>query len=470
MTGGRFCFLFVCLIAFNLRIWIPTANMVREENKKHRPPLQEYHHGVLASMPKCISLTLNERLQVLDLTGINLSRANVSFKFSWGMDGSGDHSNYQQLNKSDYTTKQVMSCCFAIREVKVADNLGQKLVWYSSVDGANRPQNTRPLALFPEQETAALMREFVPIVEEEIHGIKEGGVEVELEAGSVVKAACDDAKLSMADGKMVTTLLNLGGAYCTMCTKSQAECQNVEVIEAGFIIDRSVEAIGQLALSLTDPETGEVTRKRADYSSRQGVCGQPITESDLTKHIPVCHTKIRVSEFIFELVYRENSHQKWYTPTNGVTYTSQEKKLYESTVLRVKEEARVGLGVNLGNPGDMIQGNAFKRISSDQGRDFICSLITEVKREQFSEILLGIFSLVKVINSQKRMVDVDKVRQLGQQVYLKLVQLFPWVVISPSLHRILAHSWEVILLNDSFGLGGLSEEGLEASFVNFIWK
>ena len=72
-----------------------------------------------------------------------------------------------------------------------------------------------------------------------------------------------------------------------MCSKSQAECQKVEVIEAGFIIDRSVESIGQLALSLTDPETGEVIRKKADYKRRQGICGQPITESDLTKHIPV---------------------------------------------------------------------------------------------------------------------------------------------------------------------------------------
>ena len=139
--------------------------MVREENKKHRPELQEYHHGVLAPMTQCISLTLSERLQVLDLSGLDPSSMNISFSFCWGMDGSGDHSNYQQLTKSDYTTKQVMSCCFAIREVKVQDAHGQLVTWSSSLDGANRPQNTRPLALFPEQESSALMKEFVPIVE-----------------------------------------------------------------------------------------------------------------------------------------------------------------------------------------------------------------------------------------------------------------------------------------------------------------
>ena len=167
-----------------------------------------------------------------------------------------------------------------------------------------------------------------------------------------------------------------------------------------------------------------------------------------------------------ELVYRENSHKKWYTPTNGVFYTKPEKELYDSTREKVKEAMKVGIAVNVGNPGDMVQGNSFKKLSSDFARDFICSLISEDKREQFSEILLGLFTLVKVINSQKRKVDVEKVRNLGQQVYLQLVQLFPWVVVTPSVHRILAHSWEVMLLNDSYGLGDQSEEGSEASAAN----
>ena len=39
---------------------------------------------------------------------------------------------------------------------------------------------------------------------------------------------------------------------------------------------------------------------------------------------------------------------------------------------------------------------------------------------------------------------------------------FPWAAVSPSVHRILAHSWEVLELNKGFGLGDMSEEGLEA--------
>ena len=435
--------------------------MVREENKKHRPDLQEYNHGVLASLPNCISLTLTERIQLLDLSGLQPDNLSVTFSFTWGLDGSGDHSDYAQLSKSDYTTKQVMSVCFAIKEVKVVDGLGKQVNWSSSETGANRPQNTRPLALFPGKEGPALLQDFVPRVESDIRLIKDEGIVITVKNHGLT-AQCEGSKLSMADGKMVTTLLNLGGAYCTMCTKDQKECQRVSVIEGGFLIDRSVESIGQLALALQHPDTGDIIKKKGDYKQRAGVCGQPITEDDMTKHIPVCHAKIRVFDFVMEVIRRELSHQKWYTPTNGVVYTKEEKELYKSTGEQLKEKMKKGLGINIADPGDMVTGAAFQSFSSDFARSFLCSMLDHDKQEMFSEILLGLCTLVKVINSQKRKVDVDRVRVLGQQVYLQLVQLFPWIVISPSVHRILAHSWEVILHNDCCGLGNQSEEGLES--------
>ena len=55
-----------------------------------------------------------------------------------------------------------------------------------------------------------------------------------------------------------------------MCVKSQPECQDPEVIKAGFVIERDVQGIKDLALSLTDPETGEVVRKRADLLNETG--------------------------------------------------------------------------------------------------------------------------------------------------------------------------------------------------------
>ena len=56
----------------------------------------------------------------------------------------------------------------------------------------------------------------------------------------------------------------------------------------------------------------------------------------------------------------------------------------------------------------------------------------------------------------------EKLQLLTQETYRNIMDTFPWVVISPSIHRILAHSWEVMQLNGGYGLGRISEERQEA--------
>ena len=445
------------------RIYFPPVMCIREENISHRPPLQEYRNGVKAELSQCLSLSLSERLEQMPLPGdINLSDIKIRFKMNWGLDGSGEHSNYHQLSKVTISTKQIMSVCFTVREVIVYDNCNSEIAsWISREHGANRPQNTRPLALFPSKECKELLEEFVPMVEKEVHGLLENGVNLKL--GTVdLKAVCVSCNMSMVDGKMITSLLNCAGAYCTMCTKSQEVCHRSETILDGFMIERNVDNIRDLALSLTNSETGEISKHKGDYEERQGICGVPITESDLTKNIPVCHSKIRVFEWIIDLLTRYLSHKKWWTATNGVTYSKEEKELFKLKREQIKESIYTNLAINIGNPGDMVTGQAFQKFSSDTSRGFFTSLVDIEIRESFSQILLSLCTAVKVINSQSRKVNTDKLRDITQDAYLKIVSLFPWAVISPSVHRILAHSWEVVELNNCYGLGDMSEEGLEA--------
>ena len=356
-----------------------------------------------------------------------------------------------------------MSVCFSLKKITIEDRSGKKVSWCSSTQGANKPQNVRPLLLFPEKETKELLQDLVPKVEEEISQIKKEGVGITVKEDVEFVATCDNGNLSMADGKMVNTLLQLGGSYCTMCSKSDADCHKPSVIQAGFVIDRSIESLKELALSLTDPDTGEIIKKKADYAVRKGVCDVPITESDLTKNIPVCHSKIRVFEWFIELLVREKSHQKWWSVSKSkVTYSKEEKEENKQVWDEVKQEFAEKLAVNIGNPGDMVTGNAFKAFSSDQARQHICNLVDDEVRENIGKIHLGICAAVKVINSQKRKVNVEKLRKLCTLVNLLIVETFPWASISPSVHRILAHSWERIQMNNGHGLGDESEEGLEA--------
>ena len=110
-----------------------------------------------------------------------------------------------------------------------------------------------------------------------------------------------------------------------MCTRDLLSCHKPDVINNGFVIDRTVESVRDLALSLTDIDTGKIVKKKGDYSTRQGVCDLPITESDLTKNIPVCHSKIRMFEWFIELLVRNLSHKKWYSAAKPVKFSNEDK-------------------------------------------------------------------------------------------------------------------------------------------------
>ena len=54
------------------RFVLPAVMHIVKESKLNRPPLTEYRNGVKAPLIKCLSLTLNERLQQLDFSQIKL--------------------------------------------------------------------------------------------------------------------------------------------------------------------------------------------------------------------------------------------------------------------------------------------------------------------------------------------------------------------------------------------------------------
>ena len=191
-------------LRFKDRIYFQPVQHIRAENQLHRPALVEFKHGVKAPLLQCLSLTLTERLQQMDLSGLDGSTLQICFKMGWGLGGSGEHKDYHQLSKVSFSTKQVMSVCFAIREVSVSDaGNSAPVVWTSKVAGSNKPQNTRPLALFPAKEDVNLLKEFIPIIEAEVKGVERDGVPVEVtEEGrcSEMIAGCSNCSMSMAAG------------------------------------------------------------------------------------------------------------------------------------------------------------------------------------------------------------------------------------------------------------------------------
>ena len=111
----------------------------------------------------------------------------------------------------------------------------------------------------------------------------------------------------------------------------------------------------------------------------------------------------------------------------------------------------------------------FKKLASDAGRLVLKELV-EVRegddanlQDTFYWIFTRLAAVVIVMNSSEDEIDIQKYTQLCKDVSVKIVESFSWARMSESIHRILAHSPELIASNNNKGLGGHSEEVLALS-------
>jgi hypothetical protein len=440
-------------------IHLPAEYLVLKETRKMRPELSIYRHGVRASLSECLSLTLIDHLTVAEKCQ-DLG-PNICFSYVYGQDGSGCHQDYALMSKTTYSTKQIFSVCFALLSITKPDG---SVIWSAAARGHNSPTNDRPLALFPEKECDELLREFNPTLDIEVKNVR-SGLTLTLPSGRIINARVLRDAMTMLDGKMIVRLLQLGGAYCTMCTRSLPDCHDPAIIAEGFEIDRSVESIKELALVHVDPDTGCILTAPRDYDTRQGITGIPITEADVTKTLPVCHMKIQTFDFIVNrLMVKQNSTQKWHCSAKPVRYSAAERESEERAWNRLKIDIKDALGIKIKDPNDMIKGNSFKTFSSDVAREKLSEMIEDESiRHDFKFIHLHLCAVVRVINSQHRTIDMTRFREVGTMAYLMMVEVFPWAVISPTLHRIMGHAWQRIEANECKGLGSESEEVLEGT-------
>ncbi len=112
----------------------------------------------------------------------------------------------------------------------------------------------------------------------------------------------------------------------------------------------------------------------------------------------------------------------------------------------------------------MPTGKMFKQMQSDDGRAKIVHMVhDDTVHEDFVNILRWTCAVIRVLNSSKRMVDMEKLMTISHQAYEQILITFPWAKVSKSLHRVLAHSWEATKENNPVVLGNTdSEEAVEA--------
>ena len=495
------------------RLNFPPAYKMLVFKKDQRLPLDPIRHGWRASLATVLRLTIRDWLILYERQGKEVPKR-VYYSFNVGMDGMGQCKDYDQRSKRDYSTKNNFSVVNTLLDVHDADS--KVVVYTSDTVGMNSPKNTRPVMQFPAQESDDVTDEVMEHLNPELlelegnleKGIPKLVMEVNLPSGKMVLAEVSPggAHLKGTDGKMEYSLGGMAGGICTCCDVTEAELTDLVVIARGFLINKDIGEAHRIFEELQlRPGSKKVKKRTGDIRTRKGLTHKPKTHMEVNVHCPVLHLKINLVAFIIrELIPRQNSHQKHFfrghsrksktkkviVPDQvdavvqsliigdsedanegaagtmedeaGCEFSDEEKLACKEAELEVRRKVQEEFAVTL-DASSLPKGKWLDILSPDFAAEKLAGMIhDETKREGFKEFYMRVCATARVLNSQHHRVDVMALRDLGIEAMLAFQRTFPWAHLSPTIHKALAHGWELIEKNGGKGLGSFSECGLEA--------
>ena len=149
---------------------------------------------------------------------------------------------------------------------------------------------------------------------------------------------------------------------------------------------------------------------------------------------------------------------KW-SPTSPVVKNSMkivQKIIQEKTGLKINQPDSSG--------GTTSTGNVARRAFSEDTNYIECvlSTIAVEHHSALSKLHAQLSAILKIFNSSQ-LVSTSDLGKLCKDIYLLVLDSFPWASITPTLHKLLAHSEELIReTNSGYGLKSFSEEGTES--------
>ena len=200
-----------------------------------------------------------------------------------------------------------------------------------------------------------------------------------------------------------------------------------------------------------------------DYETRQGLTFAPVTTQPVHKSGRPLHSEINGADWLFELYLRVMAKcHKW---GSGPLSDNQKRNLAKWEQI-MKDELKKDTGMRFRTPsssgGTTGTGNQAKRFFS---KEVIPTLerILERSRAANAGSLIAIhknFCIIFRTISSSSMVDCDRLQELCTETYVAILQIFPWALVT-GVHEVLGHCFQVMRVNDCYGMGLFSEQGLE---------
>ena len=202
-----------------------------------------------------------------------------------------------------------------------------------------------------------------------------------------------------------------------------------------------------------------------DYDTRAGVTAQPITHRELNSGESPTHAYTCCASFFLKLLYHLVAKDK--TWGFGNPAQARYKKLMKAKT-KVQDEFQKILGRRIdtadgtGHTGNSLTGNLARRFFDDDCRKLLDNLVDPAQLSIVKKLHMRFNVILRIINSKSQLIDTEKFGDICTSTYIDILTYFGWVEISPTAHKILAYTTELIQNNACLGVGHLSEEGLEA--------
>ena len=367
----------------------------------------------------------------------------LKFQIADGLDGSGSHTIYNQQN-TNTATKTFILFCF--KPIQIMTCAGVTL-WKNNIP--NSPYSQRPIFLCAEIENEENIRQLmITLINPETEKLKNEGINFNEQHVEI------DIVRSMLDGKMAAILSGTGGASCQLCTATFKELKDRELVIQGFPINRHISDAIQLF--------GEIEDSDKFFSlpsnERFNLTHEPLSTINILPASPL-HSYTCIFRWFNLLVYHLHSGRLIWSPTSAAVKDSM-------VFVRTLVQEKTGLKIDQPDPrgGTTSTGSVARRAFSNESKflDCVLSVVETNSRDSLTLLHTYLSAILRIFNSDRR-IETNQFGNLCTNTYLLILDSFPWVNISPTLHKVLAHSEELLRdLNSGFGLKCFSEEGSEA--------
>ena len=140
-----------------------------------------------------------------------------------------------------------------------------------------------------------------------------------------------------------------------------------------------------------------------------------------------------------------------------------EKKRIQAKILE-NTGIRWNFADSTGHSGNTTTGNVARSLlHSEENRVLLTEdILIQELRQTMLEYSTNLSHILRALSSGQH-VNLEAYANLCTESYLLLVRKLPWISIVPTVHKLLAHSAELIELNNGCGLRAWSEEGIESN-------